>query len=177
MKVRTIPRGYVQVDELSGFVRECGDRTPAEWFMRLYGKFGNPQDGGIWSYLLRHNNIVLRITAINRDDMDYSVWVAPSFVRDAKRKRVKVMNVIARRLNDNDVVFLPDEGEKELYYVIRRKNAALMSKKAMSAEAVREAMDAFMTDDERNALYGSLTQYMDDVKKEIAGIVGEVFDE
>ena len=34
-----------------------------------------------------------------------------------------------------------------------------------------------MTDDERNALYGSLTQYMDDVKKEIAGTVGEVFDE
>jgi len=56
MKVRTIPRGYVPMDELKELVFEQG-KTPAEWFMNLFSKFGNPQQGGQWSYLLRHNGI------------------------------------------------------------------------------------------------------------------------
>jgi hypothetical protein len=98
MKVRTIPRGYVGVEDLKGFVHEKNGKKPSEWFMQLYNKFGNPQDGGIWSYLLRHNNVVIKVTAKDADTMDYDVWLAPGFLQDAKRKKTKAVNVIARRL-------------------------------------------------------------------------------
>lgn len=176
MKVRTIPRGYVGMDELKPFVHEKNGKQPAEWFMALYGKFGNPQEGGIWSYLLRHNNIVMKVTATDKDTLDYDVWVAPSFVLDAKRKRVKVMNIIARRLNENKVVFLPKDNDGNLYYAVRRKNKELMDKQQLSRKGIEKAMDAAMTDKEKTALYGGLGQYMDNAKEEIVRTIQEIFD-
>jgi hypothetical protein len=175
MKVRTIPRGYVGVDDLKDFVHEKNGKRPAEWFMQLYSKFGNPQDGGLWSYLLRHDNIVMKVTAKDADTMDYDVWLAPGFLQDAKRKKTKAMNLIARRLNEEGVVFLTDD-EDRLYYAVRRRNAELMEHMPMPKEDIRMAMDATLTDKERDALYGSIAQYLDGAKKVITETIGEIFD-
>ena len=180
MKVRTIPRGYVGMEELKCFVHEKNGKKPAEWFMALYGKFGNPQDAkdsGLWSYLLRHNNVVMKVTATDKDTMDYDVWVAPGFVLGAKRKRVKAMNVIARRMNEKDIVFLPEDGEDSLYYPIRMKNAELMAKnKNISIKGIQDAMQSEMTDKEKDVVYGSITMFMDDVKEEIVNTINEIFE-
>ena len=177
MKVRSIPRGYVEVGELKEFVHEHNGKKPAEWFMTLYGKFGNPQDGGMWSYMLRHNNILLKATAVDSDTMDYNVWVSPGFILDARRKKTKVMNVIARRLNEKDIVFLPEDGEDNLYYAVRKKNAELMAKKSMSIKGITDAMNNALTEEEHTALYGGISQYMKPVKEEIERTLKEIFDE
>ena len=163
------------MEELKDFVHEHNGKNPAEWFMALYNRFGNPQDGGVWSYLLRHNNVVMKVTATDKDTMDYDVWVSPGFVLDAKRKRVKAMNVIARRLNEKKVVFKPEEGDDDLYYAIRRKNNELMAKKALSDKEIKAAMDAALTKEEKTAIYGGLGQYMEPVKEEIVGTIKEIF--
>lgn len=173
MKVRTIPRGYVKEDDLKDFVQDVDRYSPAEWFMQLYAKFGNPQDGGIWSYLLRHNNIVMKVTAKDADTMEYDVWVSPGFVLEAKRKKTKAVNVIARRLNEESVVFLSDD---RLYYAIKRRNAELMERLPMPEEERRMAMDATLTDKEREVLYGGMGQFMDDAKKQIELTVNEIFN-
>ena len=172
MKVRTIPRGYVGMDDLKEFVRRNDGRKPSEWFMALYTKFGNPQDGGMWSYLLRHNNVVMKVTAKDSDTMDYGIWVSPAFVQDARRKRTKVMNVIARRLNENDVPFVPSEGES-LYYAVRVKNDVLLERQ----EDPKRMMENNLTDEEREALYGPVSQFMDDVRTELTDTISEIFDE
>lgn len=178
MKVRTIPRGYVEMGSLKDYVHEHNGKKPAEWFMALYGKFGNPQVGGVWSYLLRHNNILIKVTATDGNTMDYDVWVAPGFVLDAKRKRTKVMNVIARRLNEKKVVFLPNDGDDNLYYAVRIKNSELMAKqKSLSIKGITEKMNEAMTDEEKEALYGDISQYMTPVKEEIVRTINEIFDE
>ena len=177
MKVRTIPRGYVGMSELKGFVHEHNGKRPAEWFMALYGKFGNPQDGGLWSYLLRHNNILLKVTAKDAETMDYDVWVSPGFVLEARRKRVKAINVIARRLNEKNIIFQTENDNNSLYYVIKQKNSELLAKKNMSASDISSAMDSAMTEEEKYALRGPISQYMDDAKKEIVGTIKEIFDE
>ena len=177
MKVRTIPRGYVGMDDLKGFVHEHNGKKPAEWFMGLYGKFGNPQNGGMWSYLLRHNNILLKVTAKDADTMDYDVWVSPGFVLEAKRKRVKAINVIARRLNEKNIIFQTKNDDNSLYYVIKQKNSELLAKRDMSASEIADAMDAAMTDKERYALNGPICQYMDGAKEEIVNTIKEIFDE
>ena len=174
IKVRTIPRGYVGMDELKDDVRDMAGKTPAEWFMQLYAKFGNPQDGGMWSYMLRHNNVVMKVTAKDSETMDYNVWIAPSFMLDAKRKKTKAMNVIARRLNDEGVVFLTKDNSK-LYYAIRKKNAELMERMPMPKEEIKMAMDATLTDKERDVLYGGMCQFMDDAKKELRQTIQEIF--
>lgn len=177
MKVRTIPRGYVGMDGLKGFVREHGGKSPAEWFMALYGKFGNPQEGGVWSYLLRHNNILIRIKAVDSETMDYDVWVSPGFVQDARRRRTRAVNVIARRLNENKVVFVPD-GDGSLYYAVRVRNDDLRRRLGgMSEERMAEIMEESMTDEEREALHGGLERYMPDAKEEIVNTIKEIFDE
>lgn len=173
MKVRTIPRGYVGVDDLKGFVHENNGKSPAEWFMHLYAKFGNPQDGGIWSYLLRHNNIVMKITAENTETMDYDVWVSPGFMLDAKRKKTKAVNVIARRLNEKKVAFVPDDFE--LYYAVRVKNDMLM--KDTSMPLLRARMESALDKEEQQAIYGGWGQYLGDAKEEIRRTIQEIFDE
>ena len=163
---------------LKDYVHEHNGKKPAEWFMALYGKFGNPQVGGVWSYLLRHNNILIKVTATDGNTMDYDVWVAPGFVLDAKRKRTKVMNVIARRLNEKKVVFLPNDGDDNLYYAVRIKNSELMAKqKSLSIKGITEKMNEAMTDEEKEALYGDISQYMTPVKEEIVRTINEIFDE
>ena len=177
MKVRTVPRGYVERSDLKGFVHEHNGKTPAEWFMALYGKFGNPQEGGLWSYLLRHNNVLLKVTAIDNSTMDYDVWVSPGVMQNAIRRRIKVVNVIARRLNENDVVFLPSDGD-ELYYAIRKKNEELQERQPeRTAEETFSIMKDAMTDEERKAVYGSVSQYMDGAKEEIVMTMAEIFNE
>lgn len=175
MKVRTIPRGYVAMDDLAEVIREKCCKTAAEWFMSLYAKFGNPQEGGIWSYLLRHNGIVIKITAEDNENVSYNVWVASGFVLNAKRKRVKAVNVIARRMNEKDIPFVTDEGEKGLYYPIKKKNEELLRK--ISVEEAKKTVNDTLTREERGVLYGSLCQFMDDVKEEIDRTVKEIFDE
>lgn len=172
-KVRTIPRGYVGVDDLRGFVHENNGKSPAEWFMHLYAKFGNPQEGGIWSYLLRHDNIVMRITAEDSETMDYDVWVSPGFMLNAKRKRTKAVNVIARRLNEKKVAFVPDGFD--LYYAVRVRNDVLMKEAPVSSLKVR--MDAALGREEQQAVYGGWGQYLGDAKVEIAQTIQEIFDE
>ena len=172
MKIRTIPRGYVQMDGIG-----VPEHKPAEWFMALYNKLGNPQDGGVWSYLIRHNNVVVLITALTKGTMEYNVWVSPGYVLDAKRKRTKAINVIARRLNENKVPFVPEGEEDSLYYVVRQKNNELIKRSGLADDDIRKVMDNTMTDDEKKAVYGGLSQYMPEVKEEIINTVAELFDE
>lgn len=172
MKVRTIPRGYVKMDGLKGFVHDNNGKAPAEWFMRLYALFGNPQDGGMWSYLLRHDNILLKVTATDRDTLDYDVWVSPGFVQEAQRKRTKVMNVIARRLNENGVVFIGDS----LYYAVRKKNEELLARNIQTDSEVRDRMDKELTAEEKEILYGDLSQFMKEPKQIIQSTITEIFE-
>ena len=162
------------MDELKGFVHKNNGKKPAEWFMHLYAKFGNPQDGGMWSYLLRHNSIVMKVTAKDSDTMDYDVWVSPGSMLDARCKRTKAVNVIARRLNEKKVVFVPDDGE-ELYYAVRQKNSELTKRFPMSGEERREVMMENLSDEEREALYGGVAQYLGDAKEEIINTITEIF--
>ena len=168
MKVRTVPRGYVGMDELGKSIGK--GKNPAEWFMRLYEKFGNPQEGGLWSYMLRHNGILLRVTAKDSETVDYDVWVSPSAVLTARRRRTRAVNIIARRLNTRHVAYFPEEGDS-LYYSVRQKNDRLMERSS------RKAMENALSDEERTAIRGGLSQYMPEVKDEIERTVMEIFDE
>ena len=175
MKVRTIPRGYVHNEDMRDFVTEKNAKSPAEWFMALYNKFGNPQEGGVWSYLLRHNSIVLKVTAVDNVTMDFDMWVSPGVVLDAKRKRTRAINIVARRLNEENIIFVPEKDDN-IYYAIRRKNDELRRKETCSDDVLREKMDEAITDKERYVLSGPLSQFMDDAKNEITNTIGEIFN-
>lgn len=166
------------MDGLREFVHEHNGKSPAEWFMALYGKFGNPQEGGIWSYLLRHNNVVMRVTAEDNERMEYDVWVSPAFVLDARRKRKKAVNIIARRLNENGVVFVPSAEDREsLYYGVRVKNDFLKQQQGLSEEKLTDNMYGFMSKKEAYAINGDISQYMEGAKGEIVRTIKEIFDE
>jgi len=106
--------------------------------------------------------------------IECGVWVSPSIVLEAKRKYTKVMNVIARRLNDENKVFVPKDGDK-LYYLIRKKNEELLAK--MGGKTIKDVdMDKELTDKESKALYGGLGQYMTDAKEEITNTIKEIFN-
>ena len=176
IKIRTIPRGYVKVEEkyLQDRVNEImAGHTVSGLFMMLFNKLGKPQDGGLWSYMLRHNNVVMKITATDKDTLAYDVWLSPGYIQEAKRKRTKVINVIARRLNDNDVVFAPEE-DITLYYPIRTKNSAIQRKYGLSEGEIKAKMDKTLTDEEKTALYGGLTQYIENIFDEIRYIINEI---
>ena len=166
-KVRTIPRGYVPAD-----IEVNDSHTNAEWFMVLYSKCGNPQEGGMWSYLIRHYGIVLRITATSGEERKCSVWVSPKHVQDARRKRTKAVNVIARRFNEKDIPFVREEDE--LYYAVRKRNAELLAK--VPAEDAKVRIENGLTDEERNVLYGKSELFMTDAKDEITKTINELFE-
>ena len=166
-KIRAVPRGYVKTDDM-----RIERHSPSEWFMALYGKLGNPQDGGIWPYMIRHNNVVMKLTAKDTETMDYQVWVSPGFMQEAKRKRTKAVNVIARRLNEEGLVFVSDEN---LYYAVRMKNAELIRRNG--SDGLKEKMEGALTKDERHALYGGWAQYLTDAQTEIDNTIKELFNE
>ena len=173
MKIRAVPRGYVKTDELKSVFT---DRAVTEWFMALYNKFGKPQNDGVWSYMLRHNCIVVKIKATDEKTVDYDVWVSPGVVFNAKRKRSKAINIIARRLNEDGVAFVA-ENVPQMYYTVRVKNAKLLEKSELSDAELQEAMNKALTDNERTALYGDMSQYMQDAIEEIQNTEKEIFNE
>lgn len=177
IKVRTVPRGYVKVEEtfLDDKIKDImRDYTPERLFMALYKALGTPQNGGEWSYMLRHNNVVLKLTYDGH--MHYDVWVSPGYMQEARRKQTKVMNIIARRLNELDIVFIPNgDMPNALYYLVRKKNDQLVSRyRNLSVKEITEKMNAAMTDDEKQALYGGLTQYIPEVPEEIKSMIKEI---
>ena len=176
IKVRTIPRGYTPLEDrdFTAMVKTIASRkTPADFFLELYGKFGNPDKEGIFSYMLRRNNVVLKVVAEDRKTMAFMVWVSPQAVLNARRKKTKVMNVIARRLNELDVPFLLDDKEPEgLYFAVRQKNSALMKKKG--TWTTKDVLP-FMKDGERAALFGGMSMYMPEVVKEVTDLLNDIF--
>ena len=167
MKIRAVPRGYVKTEGMS-----IENHSPSEWFMALYGKLGNPQDGGIWSYMIRHNNVVIKFVANDSETMEYQVWVSPGLMQEAKRKRTRVVNIIARRLNEEGRVFVSDN--EPLYYVVRMKNEELMRRNG--SDDLRKKMDEVLTADERHAIYGGWAQYLTEAQKEIDNTIKELFE-
>lgn len=178
MKIRVIPRGYVKVEEerLDGRIDGCiGCLTPAEMFLALYKAFGKPQEGGEWSYMLRHNNVVLRIGS-DGGRLCHDVWLSPGYMQEARRKQTKIMNVVARRLNENGIVFIPNGDMPDaLYYTVRMKNTALMAKqRSLSVRELTKKMDAALTAEEKSVLYGGVSQFLPEVDAEIGSIVEAV---
>lgn len=166
-KIRAIPRGYVPAE-----IAVDDNHTNAEWFMVLYNQCGAPQKGGLWSYLIRHYGIVIRITAITLEGRKCEVWVSPKHVQDAKRKRTKAVNVIARRLNEENIPFYPEE--EGLYYPVRMKNAELLSD--MTADEALRLTGENLTENEKWIISGPLERFMTDAKGEIDKTIGELFD-
>lgn len=172
IKVRTVPRGYVRSDEkrlMDSIGTIIGRHPVGELFMGLYNHFGAPQEGGEWSYMLRHNKVVIRITAESKEKLLYKVWLSPGYISDARRKQTKVMNIIARRVNKLGVAFKPDKGLPDaLYYPVRMKNAVI------EARGSQGTMEEVLTEEERRLLYGGITQFIPEVEEEIAGMVAEI---
>ena len=178
MKIRVIPRGFEKIDGLVDFVKKVADPySPADFFMGLYKKYGNPTDKGIFSYMLRHNNVVLRILAEDKTKLSFEVWVSSGHVQDAKRKRVKAVNVVARRLNENNVAFVaPDDMANNLYFAVRAKNDELL-KKEDSIETAKEKMKKALSEQELVIVYGGLHLFMDEAQNELKNFITDIVND
>lgn len=172
MKIRVIPRGFTKVDGLIDYVKEVASPySPADFFMGLYKKYGNPSNKDDLSYMLRHNNVVLRILTEDKTMLSFEVWVSSGHVQDAKRKRIKAVNVIARRLNEKNVAFVaPNDMANNLYFAVRTKNDELL-KKDNDIKVSEEKMKDALSEQESLAVYGELHLFMDDAKVELKNFI------
>lgn len=177
-KIRVIPKGFTPVDD-EMLNEEIGtmaqDHSVGDFFLGLYGRFGNPLDGGIYSYMIRSGNVVLSIKAKDSKTIHFGVYVSPGLILDAKRKKTKAVNVIARRLNREGVVFVPDkEVSDSLYFAVKKKNSELIDKLSLSSDEVTERMDNALTDGERYVLHGGISQFIPEVEGTIREMINTI---
>ncbi len=93
--------------------------SPGEWFLKLFELFGNPKKE--FRYILKYRDVVYDIT---KDKID--CYISPKMKLIAERKKVKVINLIARAENDKGEIFFPFEKlYDKLFFIVRRKNDIL----------------------------------------------------
>lgn len=177
-KIRVIPKGFTQVNDdvlRKEIVIMAQDHSVGDFFLGLYMRFGNPLDGGIYTYMIRSGNVVLRIEATESNVIRFGVYVSPELILDAKRKKTKAVNVIARRLNNAGVVFVPDkELSESLYFAVKKKNSELMEKQSLSHDKMTEQMNNAMTKGEKQVLHGGISQFIPEVEGTVREMINTI---
>ena len=123
-KIRVVPKNYEPL-EMGGVMDAVMEgMTPAEVFYALYRRYGKPQG---MSYLLRYKTTAFLLTFSER--LDVVVYVSPAVMREARQKKVKVMNVLAREVNAKGCVFCPGGDVPDyLYFAVKVRNERLVGK-------------------------------------------------
>ena len=157
-KVRVVPPKYRLLDKGSVFFGISGNMSPSDVFYGLYRAFGRPEDKDGLSYIMRYENVVFEFCF--GDDLKANVYIAPMLDQIAMKRRMRILNIIARKCNEENVVFMPLMDEK-LYFAVGKKNAALYEKQKaeFSDEELRKRFFAHIGDDGVEKVTGSLAQY------------------
>lgn len=176
-KVRSIPRGYVAVDgeELCRVMRTIHLPEVADAFLSLYGKFGNPAKGGIFTYMLSYRGVILKVSAESREKIEYHLWISGGYKQAAERKRIKVMNVIARKVHSKGRVFIVNRELPEyLYSSTKKDNERLYEKLSVEYNdyMIESLMRESLTDAERQAVYEGILQFV----PEVENVLREIFN-
>lgn len=165
-KIRVIPRGFKEYPAKKEISEAFSSVNRGELFMRLYSLVGKPDDN--LDYLLRFDKYAVLISK----DGDDRLWVSPAMNQLAEKRRVKTINVMARRANLDNVAFITDEPVK-LFFVVNQKNNILLDK-VKTYKSEKEIKDSFLEyigDSGKEKIYGSMTQYIPEVNEALKELV------
>lgn len=170
-KIRVIPRGFKEYPAGKEIAEAFQTVNRGELFMRLYAIVGKPDDN--LDYLLKFDKYVILFSKNGSDRL----WVSPAMNQLAEKRRTKTINVMARRANLDNVPFMIEEPFK-LYFVVSHKNTLLLDK-VKTFKSEKEIKDEFLEyigEAGKEKIYGSLTQYIPEVKDAMNEFVKTIND-
>ena len=163
-RLRVIPPTYKQVD-VSVTPRDAG-----ELFLKLFQEFGKPYEKGeVIKYLVKNKDVVADIK-IQGDNVSVDVYISQTLQNTAKRKLVKVVNIIARDINQQGVVYC-GAFEDSLFYAVRKRNDILKEQFKGDREKMQEECDAAIGEAGRKKIKAPITDYV----PEITDRLNEIF--
>ena len=154
-KIRVIPRGFKEIP----YKDILPDINRGELFMKLYSIVGKPDKDN--NYLLKLDTMVVFLSFTDRESD--KVWVSPALMQNAKKRRSKTINLLARMATLDNVPFLIDEPFIP-YFVVREKNDRLLdeARQTMSDEEIKNAFYDYIGK-QRDKIDGCITQYLPEV--------------
>lgn len=163
-RLRVVPPKYILVDEGQVFDTMLGGVTMAEVFLALYKRFGKAEgDTAVPFYVIRMGDVVFNLCF--SDKLVVSTYIAPILNQIAEKKRIKVLNILARKVNEENIVFMPSN-EVKLYFTIDKKNKALYErqKTEFSDNELQKRFYGHIGTEGERMLHGAKIQYVPEVE-------------